>query len=312
MAENGAQRIAIIGAGAIGLLYAARLARVCTPAPLLVTRRAALLPALRAGLSVILPDGSAENGPGADARLETELEPGSCDLALIAVAAYDTPWAARLAARVLRPAGHAITLQNGLDNLAELAAALGPARALQGATSFATSAPRPATAQLASSGATWLPALPASLAWLPGLLETAGLAPLAVADPDELAWHKIAIGLNGYLCLVLAKPLGAVVGSAAARQLVLRAAHEVVDIAAAHGVRLDRDAIAPALEKSWASCSPGSLSSMYADYLAGKRTELEERLGAVLRRARSAQVGAPTLEALYLLARTRLELEGRN
>ena len=304
-------RIAVIGAGAIGLLYAGRLARVAATPPLLVTRRVALLPALRAGITIVLPDGSQLNCPGADARLEAQVEAGSCDLALIAVAAYDTPWAARQAGLLLRPGGPAITVQNGLDNRAELAAVLGAERALQGATSFPTSSPQPAVAQLSGQGATWLPTLPADLAWLPALLERAGLVPLHVANPDELAWHKIAIGLNGFVCLALAKPLGEVVTSPAARALVLRAAHEVIDVAAAHGASLDHAAMEPALQQSWASCSPGSLSSIYADYLAGKHTELEERLGAVVRRARDRQVAAPTLESLYDMARARLELESR-
>ena len=312
------RRIAIVGAGAIGLLYAGLLGRAAAaaggpdlPAPVLITRRPELHAAARRGITVLRADGARLLCPGVDARLGSAPGSGDCVLALITVAAYDTAWAARVAAGLLRADGIAITLQNGLDNRAVLAEVLGEDRALQGATSFATSAPELAVAQLASSGATWLPTLPARLDWLPGVLTAAGLEPLHVADADQLAWHKIAIGLNGYLCLALAKPLGQVVTSAAARALVLRAAHEVLDVAAACGVHLDRAGIGPALEKSWGACTPTSLSSMYADYLAGKHTELDERLGGVLRRAATQDVAVPTLRALHDLARTRLELEGR-
>ena len=57
---------------------------------------------------------------------------------------------------------------------------------------------------------------------------------------------------------------------------------EITEDAAATGVMLSPDDAVTALEAAWVSCGESVRSSLYSDYLAGRRTELDERLGSIL------------------------------
>jgi 2-dehydropantoate 2-reductase len=302
-------KIVVIGAGAIGLLYAAALARMHPDRVTLITRREGLKSVLALGVTLTWPDGPASGVDRLDTRLPHECAAGEFDLALVAMAAYDSAEAGRLAQKLLKPAGLCITLQNGLDNQAALAASLGEARALQGATSFPVHVPAPGEVSINSRGGTWLPTLPAAFDWLTPWLTEAGLNPSTVADPVALGWRKTAIATNGYLALILASPMGLALKTDAARSVAERACLEILAIAQASGVALDRDDVLKALRAAWNNSSPNARSSLYNDYLAGRRTELDERLGSVIERGRAKNVPVPTLEMLYLLSQARLGLQ---
>lgn len=301
-------KVVVIGAGAIGLLYAGALARLHPERVTLVTRREGLKSVLARGITLDWPDGKPSRITGLDARLPHECAPGEADVAFIAIAAYDSAEAGRLAQKLLKPDGLCITLQNGLDNQAALAASVGEARALQGATSFPVHVPAPGEVSINSRGGTWLPPLPAAFGWLTPWLAEAGLNPSTVADPVALGWRKTAVATNGYLALILASPMGLALKTDAARRVAEKACLEILAIAHASGVMLDRDDVLKALMNAWTSSSPNARSSLYNDYLAGRRTELDERLGSVIERGRAKNVPVPTLEMLYLLSQARLAL----
>ena len=301
-------RIAVIGAGAIGLLYAGALARVHADRVMLVTRREGAKQALQHGVTLTWPDGPPSRVERLDVRVPHECAAGQTDVVLVAVAAYDSAEAGKLAGTLLKPEGICITLQNGLDNQAALAQTLGDMRALQGATSFPVHLTSPANVNVNSRGATWLPPCPEPYAWLSPWLGDAGLNPQGSDDPVALGWRKTAIAINGYLSLILASPMGQAMRSEDSRAVAKKACLEIIDIAKASGVKLDRDAVLRALGAAWNQSGAGARSSLYNDYIAGRRTELDERLGAVIARADALAVAVPTLEVLYLLSRARLGL----
>lgn len=301
-------KVVVIGAGAIGLLYAGAMARVHADRVTLVTRRENARQSLSRGVTLTWPDGPASHIEPLDVRLPKECPPGDADVALIAVAAYDSADAGRLAGTLLKPDGICITLQNGLDNQAALARSLGDTRALQGATSFPVHLPATGKVSINSRGATWLPPLAAAFDWLAPWLAEAALNPSTIADPVALGWRKTAIATNGYLSLILASPMGMAMQSDAARRVAEKACLEILAIANASGVKLDRDDVLRALRAAWTNASPTARSSLYNDYIAGRRTELDERLGAVIARGVAASVPVPTLEMLYLLSQARLGL----
>lgn len=301
-------KVVVIGAGAIGLLYAGALARLHPDRVTLVTRREGLKSVLARNITLAWSDGEPYRITGLDARLPQECAPGEADVAFVAMAAYDSAEAGRLAQKLLKPDGLCITLQNGLDNQAALAASVGEARALQGATSFPVHVPAPGEVSINSRGGTWLPLLPPGFDWLTPWLAEAGLNPSTVADPVALGWRKTAIATNGYLALILASPMGLALKTDAARRVAEKACLEILAIAHASGVMLDRDDVLKALKNAWTTSSPNARSSLYNDYLAGRRTELDERLGSVIERGRAKNVPVPTLEMLYLLSQARLAL----
>lgn len=306
-------KVVVIGAGAIGLLYAAALARLHPDRVCLITRRESLKSVLARGVMMAWPDGPATQVQGLEVRLPQQSSAGDADLAFVAMAAYDSAEAGRLAQKLLKPEGLCITLQNGLDNQAALAASVGESRALQGATSFPvhvmTSGDGAVSVSINSRGGTWLPSLPATFDWLAPWLAKAGLNPSTVADPVALGWRKTAIATNGYLALILASPMGQALKTDSARNVAEKACLEILAIAHASGVNLDRDDVLNALRSAWNNSSPNARSSLYNDYLAGRRTELDERLGSVIARGHAKQVPVPTLEMLYLLSKARLGLK---
>lgn len=301
-------RVIVIGAGAIGLLYAAALGRVHADRVVLVTRRESAKRSLARGVTLSWPDGPPSHIDRLDVRLPRECPLREADVAFIAVAAYDSTDAGLLADSLLKPDGVCITLQNGLDNQAALARSLGQARALQGATSFPVHLSAAGEVNINSRGATWLPPLAGTFDWLSPWLAEAGLNPTVIADPVALGWRKTAIATNGYLSLILASPMGLALQSVAACRVAEKACLEILDIADASGVKLDHDDVLRALRTAWTNSSPTARSSLYNDYIAGRRTELDERLGAVIARGAALNIPVPTLETLYLLSQARLGL----
>ena len=116
-------RIAILGTGALGCVFAARLA-AHADVWMLGTWAEGVAAVRRDGIRVTERDGCVRQVacPGDD-RSRRRFPP--VDLALLLVKSYQTERAAAWAAQLLRPDGLAVTLQNGLDNGPKLAAAVG-------------------------------------------------------------------------------------------------------------------------------------------------------------------------------------------
>uniref|UniRef100_UPI002BC86EBA ketopantoate reductase family protein n=1 Tax=Aggregatilinea sp. TaxID=2806333 RepID=UPI002BC86EBA len=128
-------RITILGVGALGCLFGARLSRHADVT--LIGHWPEQIDALRAGLRYMHPDGHEDVIP-LDVACGTD-GVAPCDAALILTKASQIETSAREAVQVLKPGGVAITLQNGLGNRDELAAAVGDERAAQGVTLQAAS-----------------------------------------------------------------------------------------------------------------------------------------------------------------------------
>ncbi|MGE0359334.1 MAG: ketopantoate reductase family protein, partial [Vicinamibacterales bacterium] len=133
-------RIAIVGAGAVGGYFAARLSRAGQHVA--VVARGAHLEAIRAhGLRVVSPALG-----DFTARCDAEADPariGPVDLVVFAVKAYDNDTAIAQLGPLLGPATAILTLQNGIDSTSQLAAAHGEARVLGGTTYVATAVEAP-------------------------------------------------------------------------------------------------------------------------------------------------------------------------
>src|SRR5687768_16662501 len=115
-------RIAVLGSGAVGGYYGARLALAGHDVTFIA--RGAHLDAIRArGLQIRSPalgDFTARAGAEQDTSLV-----GRVDLVLYAVKAYDNATAIPALPPLLGPGSTVLTLQNGVDSVSELAAAVG-------------------------------------------------------------------------------------------------------------------------------------------------------------------------------------------
>ena len=285
-------RLAIVGSGAMGSLFAATLS-IHTDLVMLGHWPQQLACLRTAGLTVIHPDESRSTHffPITD-------DPNTIagvDLVLILVKTYQTVRAALEVKQLLSRDGLAVTLQNGLGNVDLLADVLGPERVTHGVTTAGAAMLEPGLLRIAGQGVTHL-AVQAkkeeAVRVLADLLQLAGFETYLAYDLDSLAWGKLAVncGINP-LTALLRVPNGTLAKDVQARTLMFAAAEETAAVAQALGIDLPYpDASQRVLEVAQATAA--NQSSMLQDVLRGSQTEIDAICGAVVRNGR--KVGVPT------------------
>jgi 2-dehydropantoate 2-reductase len=296
-------RFAILGSGAVGGYFGARLARAGQDVTLIARGRH--LDAIRArGLevrSVSLGDFTV--------RAEAESDPtrvGPVDVVIVAVKAYDNDAAYPLIAPMLGPDTVVLTLQNGVDNVDQLAALVGPERVLGGTTYVATALESPGLIVQTGvhrsiifgevfGGRGLTPRVRA----IADVMAPADIQITAVADARTPLWDKFVYlvpfsGFTGAARL----PIGFLWQHRQARDVFYAAAREVAAIAVAEGVTISADRF-DTLREYMDHIPPTTRSSLLIDLEQGKRIEVEALQGAALRRAAAHGVATPIVAALY-------------
>jgi 2-dehydropantoate 2-reductase len=303
-------RVAIFGLGAMGCLFGARLSLRADVT--LIGRWPEQLDALhRAPLRIINPDGSEEHV--AITATDDLSAVGAADVALILTKSVGTERAAQGAARVLKPGGVAITLQNGLGNLETLARHVGAGRATLGVTAQGAATDGPGVLHYGGAGSTHLatqPEIDGPVRAVAAMFTKAGLPTGVADDVSALVWGKLAVNCAiNPLTALLGVPNGALAESGWARGLMGEAAREVAAVAAAQGIALPfEDATARAEEV--ARLTAHNRSSMLQDVRRGVETEIEAICGAVVRHGEALDVPTPTNRTLYRLVKGIEEVYG--
>jgi len=295
-------RIAVLGAGGVGGYFGGRLAHA--GADVRFVARGPQLTALRErGLQVRSVNGDFRVRAAAtdDAK-----EIGPCDIVLFCVKSYDTETAAAMLPPLLHAGTGVLSLQNGVDNVEKLEAAVGRRHVLAGAAYvFATIVEPGVVAHTAGPGAiafgerdgTRSERAEQLLRWC----ERAGIG--AELDPDVTArlWDKfVLICAQAGMTAAARLPIGEIRGHPEAWRMFRRISDEVAALAAAEGVALPSDAVERNCEFA-RQLAPGSTSSLHNDLVNGRRLELEALHGFVVRRARERSVDVPACEAVYAL-----------
>ena len=293
--------IAVVGAGALGRLLAARLALAGVDVALLgrtPTR----------SLSYDLEqEGSAR-------RVTVAGSADSAELVVVCVKVADTAGAAETAARLAGATGTVLVLQNGLGRAAQVAQLLGDPSRVVGAVTSEGATRTEAGVRHAGRGPTRLgvlveaarPRAEAAAAWL----RRAGYDASVAADLRQLEWEKVLVNaaINA-LTGLLDRENGALLFSPAAKALASAAAREVTATARALGVPGSWDI--EGSDARWmavAAATAQNLSSTVQDLRSGRKTEVHGMNGAVARAAREAGVPAPTNDLLDRLIAAREEL----
>jgi 2-dehydropantoate 2-reductase len=277
--------VAIIGPGALGLVFAERLSRLSRVA--LVARSETRARELRSGVIVdgaaFVPDAfAAEAAPHAD-------------WILVLVKARDTGAAAAIASR-MSPRG-VLSLQNGwVEEL--LRAPLAGALAAQGVT---TEAAYRQGAEVRHTGAGDTLA-PPGFEDLVALLRAAAFSARIEPRILEARLRKLLVNacINALTALYRI-PNGKVCEAPSVRH-ISRLATEGAAILRAEGIDLD-DRSAIELVCGVAGATAQNRSSMLQDVEAGRETEVEFVTGALLGMARSRGLAAPTHDILYRFLR---------
>lgn len=297
-------RIAIVGAGAVGGYFGARLARAGQEVA--VVARGAHLEAIRRdGLQVksqALGDVVARVTASADPR-----EIGPVDLVVFTVKTYDNPSAIPLLAPLLGPDTAVLTLQNGVDSADQIAAAVGEARVLGGTTYVATAVTAPGVITQTGTHRSIIfgeafgarAAISPRVGAIADVMHPADIQVTAVPDARVPIWDKFVYlapfaGFTGGARL----PIGPIWQRSHVREMFYAAAREVAAIAAAEGVTISADRF-DTLAVYMDGIPPTTRSSLLIDLEAGKRIEVEALHGAALRRAARHGIATPVLATLY-------------
>ena len=297
-------RIAIVGAGAVGGYFGARLAR--SGQDVAVVARGAHLEAIRrAGIQVK----SAALGDF-EARVTASADPadiGPVDLVILAVKTYDNPTALPLLAPLVGPDTAVLTLQNGVDSADEVAAAVGQARVLGGTTYVATAVTAPGVITQTGTHRSIIfgeafgdrAEVSSRVAAIADVMRPADIQVTPVPDARVPIWDKFVYlapfaGFTGGARL----PIGPIWQRPHVREMFYAAAREVAAIAAAEGVTISADRF-DTLAAYMNGIPPTTRSSLLIDLEAGKRIEVEALHGAALRRAAAHGLATPVLATLY-------------
>ena len=285
-------KVAVIGPGALGCLFAARLAQPDIQVSLVDYReeRAALLN--KTGITVTTADGDLHQYIPVTTTITD-----NPDLVLVLVKSYTT------SKLHLAPHIPVLTLQNGLGNAETLAAAPTENPVLAGATSEAVTWLEAGHVRHVAAGHTVFGAWTSCDTKAPlQLLQKAGFNVTVTDNPAKALWKKAIInaGINP-LAGTLNVPNGALLEKRESRELLRELLVEAVKVAAIEGHHYDCSMV----EETERICdiTRDNICSMLQDIRNHKRTEIDAISGEILRRAQKANLSIPHTQVMYKLVR---------
>ena len=296
-------RVAVVGAGAVGAYFGGRLAQSGL-AVHFIARGATLATLRKDGLRVDSPRGDILIGPDALRVTDDPCSVGEVDAVLVAVKAWQVSQVADSLAPLLHSETVIVPLQNGVDAPDELRRVHPRAEVLGGLCRIMaqiitpgvirhfgvepeimfgplSGAPSPRTEALCTA------------------FQKAGVRALIPSDIPAAMWEKLAfMATYGGVGAVARVPALALRRCSETRALLASALAEILAVGRARGVKLAEDTHERILSYIDALPDTGT-SSLQRDIAAGRPSELEAMVGAVVRLGRAAGVPTPVFEFLY-------------
>jgi 2-dehydropantoate 2-reductase len=300
-------RIAIIGTGAMGSVYAGLLAAAGLEV-WAIDRWAEHIDAIRRhGLRI-----SGASGERV-VRLPATTEPrdaAPADLVVIATKAADVETAACTARDILARDGVVLTIQNGIGSAERVATVVGTALLLVGVVGgFGASIPAPGRVhhngwefvRLGEYGGGLTPRLER----VAGIWRKGGFRVLPFADIHRMIWEKLIcnVAFSGP-CTLTGMTIGEVVADPGAWSVAAACAAEVCAVARAKGIAVEIDDPVGYV-RAFGGKIPGARPSMLLDHLAGRRSEIDAINGAIPRLATEVGLAAPVNATVAALVRAR-------
>lgn len=295
-------RVAVLGAGGLGSHYGALMAGA--GADVTFIARGANLQAIRTrGLELRLQSG--ESIVVHPKATDDPKEVGPVDLLWFCVKNYDVEAAAEAGRPLVGPDTMIIPVQNGIDAPERLAAILGKHAALGGVARAGATLESPGVVvqkgkfrkiQFGELNGGITPRVER----LAAEIEKAGIEAEPSADIWALLWEKfLTFCPQSAVCTLTRLPVGTVRQVPATRDLLLGIMKEVEAVARARGVSLPEGI--PERAATGPNLPGGAFPSMYYDFLAGRRIEVEAIQGTVVRLGQELGVPTPYTFAVYAL-----------
>jgi 2-dehydropantoate 2-reductase len=301
-------RFAIVGSGAVGGYFGAKLARNGQDVTFIA--RGAHLEAIRQnGLRIHSPKlgDFTVHAPAHDDPAHV----GPMDVVFFAVKAYDNPTALQLLPPLLGPETVVVTLQNGVDSADDVAAVVGQGHVLGGTTYVATALEAPGVIVQTGVHRSVIfgevfgdrSRISSRVQRIADVMSPADIETTPVPDGRVPIWDKFVYlapfsGFTGASRL----PIGGIWSDPHVREMFYAAARDIASIAVAEGVEISRDRF-DRLRDYMDNIPPSTRSSLLIDLEMGKRIEVEALQGAAVRRPAPHKLSIPIISTLYAVLR---------
>lgn len=296
-------KVGVMGTGAVGGYYGAMLARAGVPVVFI---------GRPAQVEVLQGEGLRLQAQSFDERFPVKASADAaaladCAVVLCCVKSGDTESAGTQMAPHLPPHAVVLSLQNGVDNAARLAARLSPSNQVAAAVVYVAAemtAPDHVRHHgrgelvLARWGAHGDQPTPEAVQ---ALFAQAGVPVDLAQDVDAALWSKLVLNCAyNALSAISRLPYGRLAQGDGVQPLMRDIVAECVAVAQASGVSLADPW--PAVQRI-AATMPGQFSSTAQDLMRGKPSEIDHLNGFVVRRGQALGVATPVNRALHVLVK---------
>ena len=300
-------RIAIIGVGAMGSVYAALLADA--------GHDVWAVDVWPEHVAAIREKGLRVEGASGDrtVRLNATSDPKDvrdADLVIIATKDNGVEGAARAALEMAKPDAPILTIQNGLGSADRVAAIVGSKRIMMGVVGgFGASMRGPGHAHHNGMEFVRLGEMDGGLSdRLEAVAETwrsGGFKVLTFADIHKMVWEKLICNCTfSGPCAMTGLRVGEVMANPSAWSIASGAATEAYHVAKARGIALDfNDPVA--YVRAFGEKIPNSRPSMLLDHMAGRKAEIDNINGAIPREGSKVGIATPINSVLVALLKAK-------
>ena len=298
-------RIAVLGAGAMGLIFGGALSRAGAEVVFFDSRCEVVDAINRHGprVSGVMGDFTLHCAATTEASDLVQI-----DMALVLVNAGATATVAAVAERCLRPNGYALTLQNGIGNWEVLAGRLGEGRVLAGSTFNSGAGLGPGKSHHSDLGPSWLGEVDGTdserAQAVAAMFRTGGLPCEAVDNAVAVIWSKFVLNcaINPVAAATGLRP-GEIARDSYAATLLDGILDEALAVVAAEGITLpEPDPRGHIRDHCWQRFNK---PSMLQHIESGRGTEIDALNGALVERARPHRIATPINEAMVRVIKGR-------
>lgn len=295
-------KIAVVGAGAMGMLFGARLS--------LSGSKITMIDVVPSLLEILNKDGISLKDPGGsywapvDAMRGDELKEAQ-DLVILFTKTLYSRGALEAAAGYIGPNTYVLTLQNGLGNMELISEYVARDKIMIGVTNYASDVKAPGVIETQDGGYVRFmfgdgvkrPIVEDVL----DLLVKAGFDAYIYENVWEAVWEKVgfnaALNSTTALCRLTVGEIGA---CDEGRTIAHNIARETAMVACAHGVNVKAESIIHSVDFAL-DAHKGHYPSMAQDVMNKRATEVDFINGQIVKKAGEKGLKVPYCESVYLL-----------
>ncbi|MGI6404695.1 MAG: ketopantoate reductase family protein [Oscillospiraceae bacterium] len=302
-------RIAILGAGAMGMLFGAYLSKE-NDVVLIDIDPARVESINRSGITVVEKDGTSNIfRPGA-ATTSQGIDP--VDLIIVFVKSMYSQSALEANRALIGDHTYIMSLQNGSGHEEVLLKFAPENRIILGATQHNSSVGSSVEVHHGGGGHTYIGLLTGETVPLVTIADCFQQCNLDVTVSDHIQmkiWEKMFLNVSAsVLTAILQVKLGYILDNKYAWELAERLIREAVAVAVAKGLEFSADAVVKDVQHLLEGAREG-WTSIYADIRDGRKTEVDSITGSVIRAAQKLGVPVPTHQCVSHLVHA---LEGKH